>query len=103
MQDTKGVPQRRSNDVLVNNTLDEILQRLNEIQQRQIEYSSAFTLDDLGKPDFYGHRQRHISFDKAHELMDKYKTDATKRFIDIVVTAVCTLLLVGASTYFKMH
>jgi len=103
VQDINGVPQRRSSDVLVNNTLDEILQKLNEIQQKQLEYSSAFTLDDLGKPDFSGHRKKHISMDKAHELMDKYKTDATKRFIDIFVSAFCTLLLAGLFAYLKLH
>jgi hypothetical protein len=92
-------PQRREND----ETLKEILQTLQDIKVRQEEICSAFVLDDLKKPDFSGHRKRHIQLDNANELMDKYKSDATKRFIDIVVSALCTVLVMGLYSWFKLH
>jgi patatin-like phospholipase/acyl hydrolase len=100
VQDTNtNNPQRRASD----ETLDEILKELRDIKQRQEEICTAFTLDDLKKPDFSGHRKKHLDLDKAHDTMDKYKSDATKRFIDIVVTALCTLILAGLYSWFKLH
>lgn len=100
MRDTNtNNPHRRESD----ETLTCILKELREIKQRQEEICSAFVLDDLKKPDFGGHRKQHINLNNANDTMDRYKHDATKRFIDVIVGVICTLILSGIVSWFKLH
>lgn len=92
---------RRSDDGHQEPTLYDIWQKLMEIETRQINNASAFLVDDLGRPDYDGHRKAHKEMVKASEALEGYKTDATKRIIGIVIGAVCTIIGLGVLTWIQ--
>ena len=99
--DQRKYERRASDHKSQDPTLSDIWQKLIEIQQRQIEYSSAFVLNDLNKPDFDGHRQEHKALKEANKVLDGYKIEATKKFINIVIGGLCTLVGLGALQWFQ--
>lgn len=101
MQPEANNLQRRASDVIKEPTLFDILQKLTEIQQRQLDHSTAFLVNDLGKPDYEGHRQAHKAMVRAAEALDGYKTDATKKVIGIVLGVVGTLLALGVMNWIQ--
>ena len=101
MQYENSSPQRRVSDVVKEPTLFDILEKLTQIQQRQIDHSTAFLVNDLGKPDYEGHRQAHKALVKAAEALDGYKTDATKKVIGLVLGVVGTLFALGVMSWIQ--
>lgn len=63
----------------------EIRDRLEEVERQQREHVTAFSINDLNKPDFDGHRRSHVKLTKSDEIVDSYKQDATKTIISIVI------------------
>jgi len=61
----------------------------------------AFLKDDLGTPDFDGHRKSHKAISDSQTLIQEYKISMTKDVIKWVVAFVLGALLVGLTTYFR--
>ena len=51
-----------------------------------IQIEKAFVKNDLGEPDFDGHRRAHLQLIEAEKVMSSYKHEATKKFIGWFVT-----------------
>jgi hypothetical protein len=75
--------------------LVEIRDRLEVVERMQLTQSTAFPIDDLKQPDYAGHRRSHVEMIKADQLMDTYKSDATKEIIKLVVVFVVGLITSG--------
>ena len=76
----------------------ELKQRVASIERKQGDMVNAFLLNDLGLPDFDGHRKDHLAIRKASEVMSRYKIGATEKVIGIIVIAVLGLLNTGLIT-----
>ena len=70
-------------------------QRIASVERKQAEMTTAFLLNDLGAPDFDGHRKDHLAIRNASEVMARYKIGATEKLIGIVILAVLALLNTG--------
>ncbi len=55
----------------------------------------AFVLNDIGEPDFDGHRKAHTHMIESEKILKEYKTEATKKVIGWVVAVL--LGAVGSS------
>lgn len=103
------VPQRRASDKpgASTPTLADIYELLTEIKATQDGLLSAFVLDDLGKPDFSGHRIAHKKQMADADAMNRYKAGLTRGLLDwaskgaIAVTLLA--LLNSAVAYMKDH
>jgi hypothetical protein len=85
------IPKRRVADNMPNPTLMDIIELLHEMQNNQQGYISAFPLDDLGKPDYTGHRKKHIADAANEKALEGYKTGLTKSILEWVVKGVLAL------------
>ena len=102
-----GEPQRRSDDGEKAATILDVIAILNEMKANQQGYMSAFVLDDLGKPDYTGHRLAHkAAIDEAKQnKQDKNKLTVTmlewvtKGAVGLVLLA----LVNGGMTYVVQH
>ena len=63
----------------------------------------AFLINDLGLPDYEGHRNGHKTLIAQAQVVDSYKQTATKRVIDWVVGGALALLLSGAISWGAAH
>ncbi len=93
---------RRAADQQNDRVLADILSLNLEIRDRVIalegthkHVSEAFVKDDLGQPDYHGHRKAHLQMIKDTEVVAGYKQDATKRIIGFVIAAVLGMLAAG--------
>lgn len=102
LHETNNTHQRRASDTHCNEpTLYDIWAKLGEIEQRQIHNTTAFLVNDLGKPDYDGHRVAHRGMVKSAEALNGYKVDATKRVVGVVIGVMCTLIALGFITWVK--
>lgn len=69
--------------------------RLISIESTHKSMSKAFVLNDLGEPDYDGHRSAHARLIKESAVVDGYKQDATKKIIGAIVMFVLGLLATG--------
>ena len=76
---------RRASDVEPVPSLADVLKVLREIQDNQQGYMSAFVLDDLGEPDYAGHRQSHKASIARAAAHSAYTTGLTKSILEWVV------------------
>lgn len=101
-EQSNSAQQRRATDAHRNEpTLHDIWAKLGEIEQRQIHNTTAFLVNDLGKPDYDGHRVAHRGMVKTAEALDGYKIDATKRVVGIVIGVMFTLLSLGVVNWIQ--
>ena len=75
--------------------LRDIRTELAEIHRALASVSDAFPHNDLGKPDFDGHRQDHLKRMAEARTMQDYKHGVTKQIISMTVVFVTGLLASG--------
>lgn len=66
--------------------------RLSVMEHRHGYVSSAFPQNDLGKPDYDGHRRSHLALIEQEKVVDGYKGEITKTILSILAGVVLTLL-----------
>ena len=100
--------ERRSNGDSVFDVLDTISDRLTSIERRLdgIEHgmdatASAFVVNDIGRPDFDGHRKSHLQMLKTAAQMDSYKNEGAKKVIAIVVLALAGIFVLGLTSWMR--
>jgi len=111
-QDNNRSYKRRSSDTLAGGhqptivdvwkLLNEINDRLDDLERNFDTITTAFPIDDLSKPDYAGHRRQHVELRKGQEIMDGYKTDATKQIIKMIVIFIAGLITTGLVTKLTM-
>lgn len=75
--------------------LIEIRDRVARIESRLTAVDTAFVKDDLGRPDYDGHRNAHRKAIKDAETVDAYKMDATKKVIGVIVVLLLGFMASG--------
>ena len=82
MTSPHDTPQRRASDATEDPTLKDIVKKLDAIHSNQQGYMSAFPLDDLGNPDYAGHRQAHKASIARAAAHSTYTTGLTKTILE---------------------
>ena len=87
---------------------DELLGSVREIKKRQVELYSSFTAmskafpkNDLGDPDFDGHRKDHLGRREYDKVLNEYKVDVTKKVIWVALGLIGVLLASGFTEHLK--
>lgn len=87
---------------------DELLGSVREIKKRQVELytsfaamSKAFPKNDLGDPDFDGHRREHLGRREYDKVLNEYKVDVTKKVIWAALGLLGVLLTSGFTEHLK--
>lgn len=81
----------------------EIREQVEIIERRQAETVSAFPANDLGKPDYDGHRRSHKKLSDNELLMEGYKSEATKKVLGLLVVFVVGLIASGLLSRLTEH
>ena len=105
--------QRRASDLTAAGTtptiidvwkiLVEVREDVAEVKRQHKDVLSAFIKDDLGEPGFGDHRKAHIKLKKSEEIVQEYKTDATKKVIGIIIVFVIGLITSGMLSKIGEH
>lgn len=77
--------------------------RVSLLEHRSGYVSSAFPQNDLGKPDYDGHRKAHIDMIADAKVVAGYKQAMTSKVLGVIVTVVLTLLASGVVTFIAQH
>lgn len=75
--------------------LDHVEDKVNSIILKIDQLTTAFTNNDLGKPDFDGHRKEHLTMAVTKKTFEGYKEDSAKKILGIAITIIGFLLLGG--------
>lgn len=73
----------------------EIRDRVVAMEALHTSQSEAFVKDDLGKPDYHGHRKAHAKQQKYAEIVENYKVGVTKRILGYISVFVVGLVVAG--------
>lgn len=99
---------RRATDNIWLEKDPDIVQMLKEIRATQLDtiatlkaQSRAFLPNEFHEPDYDGHRKDHVKLNKAAELVESYKTDATKQIITLTISFIVGLVAMGFIEYIK--
>ncbi len=101
--------QSRDLDIDLNdNILDTIFSRIRSIEEKiellvlkVDQLNTAFIKNDLGTPDYDGHRKEHISLEKIRTTLEGYKEASTMQIINIIISSVIILLIGGVIQWIK--
>lgn len=77
--------------------------RLHEFELELLALRRAFLKDDLGTPDYEGHRGAHKSMVEASKVVDGYKQDVTKKIMGGGALFLLSALFVGLISWLKDH
>ena len=75
--------------------LREIRDKLADLERDLVDHQTAFVKDDLGQPDFHGHRKAHIKMNTNQKLVESYKADVTKQILGALVVFLLGLFASG--------
>lgn len=73
----------------------EMEKRLDLLEQRYEYARSAFPTNDLGKPDYDGHRRIHNELSDQSKIVQGYKVDVTRTIFNYIVVGLLALLVLG--------
>lgn len=74
---------------------------IREIRHGMGSLRTAFIRNDLGDPDFEGHRQAHIGMVKKREAGERAKEAGTLKVIGIVIAAVAAIFVSGLNVHIQ--
>ena len=80
-----------------------INERLQVVEHSHARMKEAFVKNDLGLPDYDGHRTDHKVRMAEAQVVEGYKRDATKRFIDILIGGVAVIFGLGFIEWIRGH
>ena len=72
--------------------LTDIRDRGARMEQKLDNMTTAFVKDDLGRPDYDGHRRAHNAMVKQAETIESFKMDATKKVLIALVVFIAGLM-----------
>lgn len=72
---------------------------LRDIKQGMGTVRTAFVRNDLGEPDYEGHRQAHLKTIDRDKLIDSAKTAGTLKIVGIVVGGVTIVFMSGLANH----
>ena len=74
---------------------------IREIKHGMGTVRTSFVRNDLGEPDYEGHRQAHIGMIKKHEAGERVKEASTLKVVGIVIAAVAAIFMSGMSVHIQ--
>ena len=80
------------------NTQPDLAARVTKLEEN---LRLAFPVNDLGQPDFDGHRKEHTGQRQESERMVEFRTAVTKKVLLLGVAALATMLGSGFTEYLK--
>jgi len=83
------------------NRLTLLEDKVNAIHLKLDLITTAFSKNDLGTPDFDGHRKEHISMEKTKSAFEGYKEISTRRLLNIIISGVVILFIGGIVQWIK--
>ena len=86
--------------VEVQNIAIEIRDRVANIEARQAGIDTAFVNNDIGKPDYDGHRKEHIAIKKQASTIENYKVDITKKLLEWFIVG--AIVLMGSGLLYRI-
>lgn len=81
--------------------LNTLTNRVEILERRVDEIDTGFVRDDLGKPGYAGHRAAHLEQIDTAKTLSTLKQSGAKRLVDMVLSFLGGILLLGAVTWFK--
>lgn len=87
----------------VRKDVDGIQTRLETAEHSISRIREGFVKNDLGNPDYDGHRVSHATSIKKAEVVQGYQRDMTKRALEWLLVAVGVLIGQGALEWVKAH
>lgn len=66
--------------------------RLDTLEHRASYVVSAFPKNDLGRPDYDGHRKSHLELIEQNKVVSGYKSDVTKTVLSVLAGVVLSLI-----------
>ena len=93
--------------VPTNEKMWEMMQGLNDrlslIEHRHSYIATAFPKNDLGKPDYDGHRKEHLQFKKDSEVVEGYQNSTVKSILSWVSIGAILLFIAGLVEWIRTH
>lgn len=80
--------------------LDKMSSDIRDIKHGLGTIRTAFVRNDLGDPDFEGHRQEHIAIKARHTQIESIKTAGTLKILGIIGVAALAVFGTGLSAHF---
>lgn len=77
--------------------------RVQVLEHSSARMREAFVSNDLGLPDYDGHRSAHKSMITQAAVVDSYKKDATRKVIEWVLAAAAGIFMLGLWNWIKEH
>jgi len=81
--------------------LQQVQSDIRDIKHGMGTIRTAFVRNDLGDPDYEGHRQAHLSMIRRADEVDKLKMAGTVKLVGIVVGAVVLVFMTGLGTHLQ--
>ena len=77
--------------------------RVSAIEHKSARTVEAFVKNDLGVPDYDGHRKAHIEMIEQAKVVSGYKRTLTQRILDGWLAVAGLLLGAGAIDWLRVH
>lgn len=87
----------------VRKDVDELNTDVQELKHSVARMREGFVKNDLGNPDYDGHRVSHASSIEKAKVVQGYQRDMTKRALEWLLVAVGVLIGQGAIEWIRAH
>ena len=77
--------------------------RVSSLEHKAARAAEAFVKNDLGVPDYDGHRKAHIEMIEQAKVVSGYKRTLTQRILDGGLAVAGLLLGAGAIDWLRVH
>lgn len=78
-----------------------LTERIEAVEREIADIKTAFLKDDLGRPDYNGHRLATKEHQQAKEAMGELKKSAANRIVNAVLGGVLSLIGLGLLAFLK--
>lgn len=82
--------------------IQDLNDRVNRLEHRYGNVSSAFVKNDIDKPDFDGHRRAHADMIKQAEAMEGLKQEGAKSIMKAVIGFLAGVFSLGIVEWFRI-
>ena len=103
MNEQNEIPRTCEACVGVRKEVDEIHTRIQTLEHSCSRMREGFPKNDLGNPDYDGHRVAHVNAIEKAKVVQGYQRDMTKRVLEWIMVGVAVLIGQGALEWLRSH